>query len=309
MRRLPLPAPLEHLADTQARCVSREQLREHGLDADLVARRVTSGAWRAVGPLAVVLHTGPLAAAERRWCAVLGTEGVLGGLAALEVHGLRSWDREEVDVVVPRSAGRAGPAWARLRTSTRRAEHDVTRRGGLPVHRVERAALDAASWSSSPRTAGGLVAAVVQQRLTTAERLLAAAEEVRTGHHRREVVAVLRDVACGSQALSEVDLVRLCRRYRLPLPVRQARREDGVGRTRYLDAEWLRPDGSRVLLEVDGVGHLDEAHWYDDLLRAAEITRAGEVLVRLPAPALRAEPERVAALLRRLLDPSAGAVR
>lgn len=110
--------------------------------------------------------------------------------------------------------------------------------------------------------------------------------------------AVLDDLAGGSQAMSEVDLVRLCRRGGLPVPVRQGVRRDGAGRRRYLDAEWQLPDGRRVLLEVDGVGHLDPARWYDDLLRAAEVGRPGEVVLRLPARALRTDEARVLALLR-----------
>ena len=101
--------------------------------------------------------------------------------------------------------------------------------------------------------------------------------------------------------MTEVDLVRLLRRHDLPPPLRQVRRVDARGRVRFLDAEWRRGDGTRLLLEVDGVGHLDEGTWYDDSLRAAEVVRQGETLVRLPARALRAEPGRVAELLRRHL--------
>ncbi|ROP43664.1 hypothetical protein [Pseudokineococcus lusitanus] len=307
MQRHLLPPVLEAVADAQARCVSRRQLAEHGVGPGVVARRVRAGLWQTAGPRCVVLHRGPLGATERRWAAVLTTDGVLGGLTALAVHGLDGWPRDAVEVVVPRSAGRAVPPWVRRRTTTDPDGAAVTHRGGLPVHRVERAALDAAAWSAAARTAGGLVAAVVQQRLTTAERLLAEADARGSSpwRHRAEVLKVLADVAGGSQALSEVDLLRLVRRHRLPPPEQQVRRHDAAGRVRYLDALWRRADGTCVLLEVDGVGHLDESRWYDDLLRAAEVAAAGDVVLRLPARALRVDAARVAALLRRHLGTSA----
>ena len=173
-RRRDLPSDLELLATAQARCVSRAQLREHGVDADLVARRVRAGAWQRAGSLVVVLHAEPLGPQEERWAASLWAApgGVVAGLSALAVHGLRSWERTGVDLVVPRHASRGGPEWVRCRTTTRWDPDDLTSRDGLPVHRVERAALDAAAWLPSSRAAGGLVAAVVQQRLTTADRLL-----------------------------------------------------------------------------------------------------------------------------------------
>jgi hypothetical protein len=56
-----------------------------------------------------------------------------------------------------------------------------------------------------------------------------------------------------------------------------------------------------VLLEVDGVGNLDVDRWYDDLFRAVEVSRPGESVLRLPAMAASAEPERFVAALRRHL--------
>ncbi|MEJ5915877.1 hypothetical protein [Pseudokineococcus sp. 1T1Z-3] len=262
-RRRDLPRELHLLADDQARCLSRRQLRRHDVDADTVARRVRSGSWQRAGPL----------------------------------------------VVVPRHASRSCASWTRVRTTTRCDARDVTSRGGLPVHRVERAALDAAAWSSSPRTAGGLLAAVVAQRLTTAERLLAAAEADPPGRHRQEITALLSDIAGGSHSMAEVDLVALCRAASLPLPRRQGRRRDAAGRVRHLDAQWVRPDGSRLVAEVDGIGHMDPDRWYDDLLRAADVTAdPRDTLLRPPARALRLEPARVTSLLRWHLHVVAGRV-
>lgn len=234
------------------------------------------------------------------WCAVLSSPaGALGSWTALEVHGLRGWERDEPHVVVPAGRGRRGAPGARVSVSTRAAA--VRRRRGLPVHDVARAAVDAAGSCGAARAAGGLLAAVVQQRLTTPEHLRDELGRSGPVRHRGEMRRVLDDVAGGSTSMAEVDLVRLCRAHRLPVPGRQAVRVDGTGRRRYLDAEWPLRDGRRLLLEVDGVGHLDEARWYDDCLRAAEVTTGDDVLLRLPARALRADVARVVAVLRRYL--------
>ena len=58
----------------------------------------------------------------------------------------------------------------------------------------------------------------------------------------------IRDIRGGSEALSEIDLIRLCRRFGLQEPDRQVKRFDSHGRIRYLDAEWkLRMDGEWYL--------------------------------------------------------------
>ena len=300
-RTTPLPPEVAETAAQQGGCLSRAQLAALGVPPDRVARQVRAARWQRAGPLVVATATGPLGRRGQQWAAVLaaGPRAALCGLSALEVHGLRGWERPEVAVRVPRGRAVAGPSWARATSSRRPAR--VVRRGGLPVLAVEDAAVEAVGAARSPATAGGLLAAVVQQRLTTPARVRAAVLAAGPVRHRRELLAVLDDVEGGAQALSEVRLVRLCRAARLPVPAQQVVRLDGAGRRRYLDALWELDDGRRVLLEVDGVGHVEEARWYDDLLRAAEVARAGEVVLRLPARALRVEPQRVAALLRRHL--------
>ncbi|WP_299037908.1 hypothetical protein [uncultured Pseudokineococcus sp.] len=298
-----LPADLRALAAHQGGCLSRAQLRDHAVDADRVAAEVRAGRWCVVGPLVVRTCTGALDAAARRWAAVLsaGEGAALSGLTALEVHGLRGWERPSVAVRVAR--GHRLPALVGVVATSSRRPARVVRRGGLPLLAVEDAAVGAAGAARSPATAGGLLAAVVQQRLTTPARLRDAVLAAGPVRHRRELLAVLDDVEGGAQALSEVRLVRLCRTARLPAPAQQVVRLDGAGRRRYLDALWVLDDGRRVLLEVDGVRHVEEARWYDDLLRAAEVAQPGEVVLRLPARALRVEPARVVALLRRHLGP------
>jgi len=158
-----------------------------------------------------------------------------------------------------------------LHESRRHSIDDVRRKGGLRLHSVERAAVDAATWSRSGRTACGVLAATVQQRLTTADRLHAELDVVGRVWGRRLMRAALLDIGGGSQALSEIDFVRFCRRRGLPEPTRQSVRLDLAGRRRYLDVEWLLRNDRSLAVEIDGVGHVDVDRWYADLLRTAEL--------------------------------------
>lgn len=294
---------LATLAAAQAMAVSRAQLLALGVHPRHVAGHCRANRWREPVPGVVVLHRGPLPTATRRWVAVLsaGTEAALCSWTALELHGLKGWSRPETHLVVPR--GRHVPEQPGLvvHESRRHTSADIRQASDLPVHRVERAAIDAASWSRSARTATGLVAAVVQQRLTTPEHLRRELDGAGRIRLRKLLFLALADIEGGAHALSEIDVARLCRTA-LPEPTRQRVRRDARGRRRYLDAEWRLADGRVVALEIDGVGHLEARQWYDDLLRQAELDVTEPLrIIRLPAAAARLEPQRVVEILRRAL--------
>jgi very-short-patch-repair endonuclease len=109
------------------------------------------------------------------------------------------------------------------------------------------------------------------------------------------------DIGQGAQALSEIDLGQLCRRYGVPAPVRQAVRADRFGRRRYVDAEWISQRGKRVVAEVDGALHLAPRRWWDDQLRQNEFAIAGDLVLRFPTVVVRHEQGIVADQLRRAL--------
>ena len=309
---LDLLPELAVLADAQSAICSRAQLAELGVNTKAVDCHIRNLRWRPLGPLVIALHRGPLIEAARRWAVVLnaGPGVVLGAWTALHEWGLRGWERDPVHLVVRRGAHPAalppavGPVV--VHESRRHIAQDVRDRKGLPLHSPERAAVDCGAWSRSSRAACGLLAAVVQQGLTTADRISTELQTVGRVNRLRVMGAALSDIAGGSQALSEIDFVRFCRAHGLPEPVRQVVRRDSSGRRRYLDVEWLLPDGRRLALEIDGVGHMEVERWYDDLLRAAELMVGGGTdgpLIRLPALAYRLEPDRVARILRVLLAP------
>jgi hypothetical protein len=175
---------------------------------------------------------------------------------------------------------------------------------GRGLHRLAPALVLAASSFKTTRPACGLLAAAVQQRLTTGGELTTAVLAASRTRHRASLLAALTDIAQGAQALSEIDFVRLCRRYRLPEPLRQAVRIEPNGRRRYLDVEWRLPDGRIVAAEVDGALHLTPQRWYDDQLRQNEMVIGGTLVLRYPSVVVRDEPLTVVAQLRRVLLPS-----
>lgn len=142
---------------------------------------------------------------------------------------------------------------------------------------------------------------MVQQRLTTAERILPALDAAGPIRHASLLKSVLVDIAGGADALTEVDFGRLCERFSLPTPLRQALRCDDKGRRRYLDAELVSEQGVRVAVEIDGAAHMAVTQWWADSDRGNELAIAGDRTLRFPSALVYAQPERVADQIRRAL--------
>jgi hypothetical protein len=300
---------LAALAARQADVATRRQLAECRIGSEAVDDHLKARRWREPVPGVLVLHRGPLVEPAKVWLALLaaGEGAAVCAWTALAGYGLEGWLRPATHVVVRR--GRHVPAipGVVVHESRRHEPSDIWIRDGLPSHSVERAAIDAGAWARSVRSACGVLAAVVQQGLTTPGRLLSELDGTGRVAHRKQMLRALGDIEGGSRAMSEIDLVRLCRRAGLPEPVRQRMRRDVHGRRRYLDAEWDLGTRRTLSLEVDGMNHMDAGQWYDDLLRQSElVVPGGHRVIRIPALALRLEPERVLAILRRAIYALAG---
>src|SRR5690606_1542768 len=109
---------------------------------------------------------------QQLWLGVLHAEqpAALAGLTALEHAGLKGWQRDQVNVLVPKSDDPVVLEGYRF-TETRRDIPAMTGATAPPRMRVEPAALLFAAYERSERTGCGLLAAVVQQRLTNPSRL------------------------------------------------------------------------------------------------------------------------------------------
>ncbi|MFL6022828.1 MAG: hypothetical protein ACJ72O_05770 [Marmoricola sp.] len=288
------------LAAAQEGVVARRQLRNLGFGRHFVRRQLDARRWVERTPLVLSTTTGPATWRQRTWSAVLhaGGDALVGGLSALEWHGLRNWHREEILVLVDDELAFDAVEGVRF-FRTRRPLGALRARNDLPVARVEPAALLFAGYERSARTAQGLLAAVVQQRLTTAERLATELESMRPLRRARMFRTLFGDLGAGAQSLAELDIARIARRHGLPSPRRQVRRRDAGGRLRFTDCEWPLPDGRTLILEVDGAFHMEVEHWEDDLVRQRQLSARGVVIVRCTARELRDRPASVIGDLKR----------
>jgi hypothetical protein len=276
-------------------------LRGAGWSDSAVRAQLAARRWQRHGRT-VVLHGGPPTPAEHRHIVLLncGERALLTAFTAAEINGLHGWERPSVHVLVPagtRVREALGPVRLHYAGDWSRVEAVPGRR----LHRCAPALVLAASTFAHPRRACGLLAEGVQQRIATADQLRAALDRAPRTRHRRLLQAALDDIGQGAHAMSEIDFARLCRNAGLPAPTRQAVRVESGGRRRYLDAEWIRRDGRRVVVEVDGALHLSPRRWWDDQLRQNELVIADDIVLRFPSVVVRTNPDEVVGQLRRAL--------
>jgi hypothetical protein len=299
---LAVPAELAGPADRQAGVVTRRQLALAGFTRHGVDTAIAGNRWQAFGRNVVVLQNAPLTGSQREWVAVLlpTKRAALAGLSAATAGGLRGFEPERVHIVVEHATQVRAPAWVKVHESRRFSVGDINETAKPPRTRVLRSLVDAAAWSQSPRRACAILCAAVQQRLVTADGLAAELQRAGRVRHARVMREVLGDIAGGAHTLAEIDLGRLAAKAGLPPPDRQRARRDPDGRPRYLDAEFRLPDGTLLVVEVDGRGHLWVERWIDDLDRQNEIVIEGRVVLRFPSLTIRLDEARVVDQLRRV---------
>ena len=219
---------------------------------------------------------------------------MLGGLTSAEHHGLQRWGRNEITVLVDDELAFEpveGVDFFRSRRSFELLAHPVD---GLQACRFEPAVLMWAGYDARPRAAHAILASAVQQRLTTPERLLRWIDLLKPLRRAPAFRTTLGDIAGGSQSGAELDVLRMCRSYRLRPPDRQTGRLDRGGKRRWTDCEWDLPGGRTLVLEVDGSFHMEVEHWGDDKKRARRITTHRRTVIGCTAYELRHETGEVA---------------
>lgn len=269
----------------------------------IVRGHLTAGRWRSLCHGLVVTHNGKLDRQQHLWVAVLvaGAGAALAGPTALVEAGVRGLRERAIHILIPAPRNRsrrlprlpAGmPPIRVVRTRFLPAEHLQAARP--PRTTVARAAVDAAVWATRAGGARLALAAACQQGKVRPEEIFEVLA-VRRGLPRlRMINATMLDIAGGAQALSEINLVELCRRFTLPAPDLQTKRKDASGRIRYLDAYWRR---WRLHVEIDGAHHMDVAQWADDMLRQNQVWISGDRILRFPAALIRERPGLVAGQL------------
>jgi hypothetical protein len=266
--------------------------------------KLDSGRWQQPCHGVMVAQSGPLSARQELWIALLwgGPGALLAGLTAARLDGLHGFDGPEVHLLVPATRQvRREP----MRPPVRRpiVVHHARGLDQSDAHPVRlpprtllpRSLVDAAAWAATDDWARSVLAAGVQQRLVRPGDLMAVTARSPRLRRRQLIRETLGDVAGGAEALSELDLTALIRRYGLPEPDRQASRRDRQGRRRWLDAVW---EAARLIVEVDGFWHTEAGAWWADMARDNDFTARGYRVLRFPAFAVRTDPGRVARQIR-----------
>lgn len=289
------------LAEAQEGLLHRRQLNRLGMSSHYVDAQLSARRWQEVSSVVLCTTTGTLSRRQLMWAGVLhaGPRSALGGLSALEGHGLERWHREEITVLVEKSHNLEPIGGLRF-VETRRPIPLLTSSLPLPTWRVEPAALLWAGYQPVTRTAYGLLAACVQQGLTTPYRLDGWITRMRPLRRAKPFRRLLGELAAGTQSAAERDVLTMCDTFGIPRPFRQTARRDSAGRLRFTDAEWRMPDGRVVVLEVDGGFHMRVEHWSADIERERQLVATGVVVVRCTALELRERSERIARDLRAL---------
>jgi hypothetical protein len=290
---------LSDLAEAQRGVSTRQQLIGLGLTLSSINAQLAAQRWTTWGSHVVIMHNFEPTRAQLMWAAVLdaGYPAALASHTALELHGFRPFAEEasQVHLLIERGAKVTKHPMITIHESRRVKPEYHVEVAGLPCTEIAQSAIDAAAWQPWPRFACAQVAAVVQQRLCTADDLDRAMRHVGRVRHKAHLREAIRDIRGGSQALSEIDLVHLCRRFGLQEPDRQVKRSDRHGRLRYLDAEWKLTGGRRVVLEVDGAHHLDVESWQADMRRERGVVIGGAQVLRATSVEVRVEPSQIAA--------------
>ena len=285
------------LAKRQQGVATRIQLSDLGFNQHAIRAQIAARRWQPWGFHVVILHNFEPTRQQLMWAAVLdaGYPAALASHTALELHGLKPFAQEagQLHLLIERGAKVTAHPMIVVHESRRLEPAYHTEVAGLPCTAAPRSAIDAAAWQPWPRFACALLAAVVQQRLCTVDELEHAMRYVGRVRHKAHMREALRDIRGGSEALSEIDLVRLCRRYGLREPDRQVKRTDRKGRIRYLDAEWKLEDGRRVVLEVDGSHHFEVESWQADMRRERAVVIGGANVLRATSIEVRVEPKQL----------------
>lgn len=292
---------LRDLAVRHEGVVRRDQLLTVGVTHKHVAYHVRAGRWSVIGPNVVVLSTGVLSRRQQMYagCAHVGPRGALAGWTTLEDRGLRGWDQPDIHTVVPHGHLPGRLPGVVVHQARNLDAIDIDPRPGPRSVTPARAAIDAAGWLRSPRSASGLVLAVAQQGLATPAQMLDVLERIWRVRHTAVLRETLVEAVAGADSLAEVDVFRMMRSIGFRDVRRQVRIETPLGPGRADLGVRLR-DGRLLLVEVDGPSHDDPRRRLADQARDEALRTLGYVVLRIPVALLRADAAAVRAQLRSL---------
>jgi predicted transcriptional regulator of viral defense system len=258
-----IPAAAAEMAQWQAGAISRRQLLDAGLSAQMIKRRVERGRWQQLYRGVYAVFTGPPPRESWLWAAVLraGPGAVLSHLTAAELHGLLDTPAEAIFVTVP-STRRVTTPGIVVCTSWRIAEATQPSREPRRTT-VEETVLDLTQLAWTFNDACGWITRACGRRLTTGEKLRAALEVRRKMRWRAAIGDVLAAAGDGIHSVLEYRYLRdVERAHGLPRSRHQVRVVID-GKVAYRDVYY---DEYRLAVELDGrLAHPDDERWRDSL--------------------------------------------
>jgi very-short-patch-repair endonuclease len=265
---------IARIGNRQHGVVSLRQLEEAGLSRSSVVRRVEAGRLHRIhrGVYAVG-HPG--ISQHGRWMAATLACG--DGAAVSHRSAAALWDLLKpiggsVEVSIRGYGGRARRPGIRLHRRESLSPANLTRRHGIPVTKPSQTIVD---------LRGAVPEAEVRRAIRQAAVLgLALGGDTRHDRTRSDL---------------EHDFLRICRRYRLPMP------EVNVEIGQYeADFVWCDPG---FVVETDGYKyHRGQQAFREDRRRDLELRSLGFEVQRLSEEQIDEEPRRVAAILREVLS-------
>jgi hypothetical protein len=277
-----------------------------GLHRSTIAHRCRPGGpWRSLLPGVVMLHNAAPTRDDRRSAALLhcGTDSVITGLDALELHGLRRVPSPSglVHVLVPADRRRSGHGVALVERTERLPVPDA---GRWPLAAVDRAVLDFARRCRDPSQVRSGLAEVVQRRWCSPAAL---ATELNAGSRRGSALPreVLREVADGVRSVAEAKARALLLETNLARPLWNSTVIDATtGRFIAVPDAWFDEVG--LAWEIDShEWHLDPEDHARTLTRRVAMTAHGIAVVSHTPGRIIHEWATVHDELRRNLDQAA----
>lgn len=295
-------AAVARLASAQHGAFSREQLAGLGATRGLIDHRVATGRWErlASGVFAIAGVPPSWRRSLMAACLAWGDGSAMSHRAAAALWRLAGFERELVELTVPRHRNRVGPGIVHryVLPPADRAILDA-----IPVTTPARTLLDLASVAASEMVEEALDDAL-RRHLTSLSRLRWRLGELgRRGRPGTAAMRTLLDARAPSdvvpESVFERRLLRVLRRARIPEPVVQHRIRDGARTVAIVDFAF--PD-ARLAIEADGYRwHAGRRRWEHDLNRRNALTLLGWRVVHVTWTDLTQRPGPLVASLEQAL--------
>jgi very-short-patch-repair endonuclease len=292
---------LHRIAARQHSLVTRRQALDLGFTAQAIRTKTVKGLWIAVRRGLYDVGGSPPTWEQRVMTEVLsgGLGAAASHLCAAYLHRVSSVRPEVMDVTVPHGRHPASVKGRRVHRSRVLPRSDVTTLFGIPVTRMPRTLVDAASILSEYRLESILDAALVTGRTS-----IPAMRRYVANHANKPQIDVLKKLLDDREhGVPESELERaferIMRDARLPMPERQ--RQIRKYRVDYLY------EGERIAIEVDGSAtRSTKAELQRDRRRQNEIVLQQLVILRFTWDDVTKDAAYVVAVIKRALDGAGG---